>query len=218
MERDSLPGAADLRFFGAVGASISHEMKNVLAIINEMVGLLDDLSRMAATGRPLEPERLQSMTGRMQAQVARGDGIMRGLNRFCHSVDRPRDTLDLTDLTGFVADLAKRRAALREVTLETPPPPQPQRVTANAFALEHLIWACLERAIALADRGATLVLRTEAGPAGPRVRITGLTPAGPTAWAAIPDEGEGRLAERLGATLSADPAAGELILSLPELG
>jgi hypothetical protein len=218
MERDSLPGAADLQFFGVVGASISHEMKNVLAIINEMVGLLDDLSRMATSGRPLEPERLQTMTGRLKAQVARGDGIMRGLNRFCHSVDRPQDTMDLTDLAGFVADLAKRRAALREVTLETPAPVQPRRVTGNAFALEHLIWAGLERAIGLAARGSTLALLTEAGPSGPRVRITGLPPAGAADWGAIPDARERALAERLGATLAAEPAAGELVLNLPEHG
>jgi hypothetical protein len=38
-----------LQFFGKMTASISHEIKNVLAIINENAGLLED--RDAATGK-----------------------------------------------------------------------------------------------------------------------------------------------------------------------
>ena len=51
MEKHSATHTLDLQFFGAVGAPISHEMKNVLAILNESAGLLGDFSRMAATGR-----------------------------------------------------------------------------------------------------------------------------------------------------------------------
>jgi hypothetical protein len=40
-----------LAFFGKINASISHELKNVMAIISETAGLLKDLSDMAATGR-----------------------------------------------------------------------------------------------------------------------------------------------------------------------
>ena len=35
-------GGSGLQFFGKVSASISHELKNVLAIINENAGLLED--------------------------------------------------------------------------------------------------------------------------------------------------------------------------------
>ncbi|NNG12708.1 MAG: sensor histidine kinase, partial [Halobacteria archaeon] len=39
--------AQELRYFGKVTASISHELKNVLAILNEHTGLLQDLTAMA---------------------------------------------------------------------------------------------------------------------------------------------------------------------------
>ena len=39
-----------LQFFGKMTASISHEIKNVLAIINENAGLLEDLALMADRG------------------------------------------------------------------------------------------------------------------------------------------------------------------------
>ena len=38
----------DLTFFGKVNASISHELKNILAIISETAGLLGDLVHLAA--------------------------------------------------------------------------------------------------------------------------------------------------------------------------
>jgi C4-dicarboxylate-specific signal transduction histidine kinase len=215
MEKHSATHTLDLQFFGAVGASISHEMKNVLAILNESAGLLGDFSRMAATGRPLDPERLQAMAGRMQAQVARGDGIMRALNRFSHSVDRIEETLDLADAAAFVAELARRRAAMKEVSLEAPAAAAPLRVTANAFALQHLLWAGLERALTQASRGAALNLKAEAGPSGPRVRITGLPPAAAEGDEPFPNDREYALAERLGAELAIDRGAGELILSFP---
>ena len=44
-----------LRFFGKITASVTHEIKNALATINENAGLMTDYIEMAARGRPLEP-------------------------------------------------------------------------------------------------------------------------------------------------------------------
>ncbi len=46
-ERTQLDG---LRFFGMINASISHEIKNVLAIISESAGLMEDLLLLAQKG------------------------------------------------------------------------------------------------------------------------------------------------------------------------
>ncbi len=48
-------GECGLQCFGSISASISHELKNALAIINENAGLLEDLSFMAEKGLPLDP-------------------------------------------------------------------------------------------------------------------------------------------------------------------
>jgi hypothetical protein len=42
-ETDSL-GRQGLQFFGKISASVSHEIKNVLAVIGENAGLLEDLA------------------------------------------------------------------------------------------------------------------------------------------------------------------------------
>ena len=198
----------DLKFFGAVSASISHELKNVLAIINEMMGLLDDLSRMAEKGRPLEPERLQSVAAKMKQQIDRGDGIIRGMNQFAHSVDHREDSIDLNDLVAFVGRLAQRRLAQREVALETRAGEAPATLSMNRFALEHLLWAALARAMQWALPGTRIVVEVPAGSASVVLRAQTDPSAGEQAGAAAEDLAA--LAGRLGATVKENAKAGEV--------
>ena len=60
-----------LQFFGKMTASISHEIKNVLAIINENAGLLGDLALLAERGVAIEPQRLNDMSRTVMKQVSR---------------------------------------------------------------------------------------------------------------------------------------------------
>lgn len=52
--------------------TVSHELKNVLAIVNENAGLLDDLLLLAAKGKPLNPERLQRLAVNIHGQGTTG--------------------------------------------------------------------------------------------------------------------------------------------------
>jgi signal transduction histidine kinase len=96
IQNDTLRRAPDdrytydgLAFFGRVNASISHELKNVMAIISETAGLLGDLSDMAATGSPVPPDMLKSCTGSIMEEIQRGFTVIRQMNRFAHSIDTP---------------------------------------------------------------------------------------------------------------------------------
>ena len=75
-------GKEGLQFFGKISASISHEIKNVLAIINENAGLLEDFTLMAEKGRPIDMERFKTVAGKIRGQVGRADGIVKNFNRF----------------------------------------------------------------------------------------------------------------------------------------
>jgi C4-dicarboxylate-specific signal transduction histidine kinase len=205
----------DLKFFGAVGASISHEMKNVLAIINEMMGLLDDLSRLSASGRSFDMDRLQQIASRMKTQIQRGNEIMRDLNRFAHSMDHEEQSMDLTDMVDFVSGLAKRRASLNHVTLEAAVGSGPVSTTTNAFALEHLLWACLEQALQMTAKGTTVRMSVKQAAAGPCIHFGPLESIGRLNAENPTNNKIKALAERLGAELTAEPSAKELILHLP---
>ena len=76
-----------VQVFARISASISHEIKNILSIINENAGLLDDFAQMADRDEGVAVERVRSVTGIIAKQVDRSNTIMKNLNRFAHSAD-----------------------------------------------------------------------------------------------------------------------------------
>jgi signal transduction histidine kinase len=159
-------GETGLLFFGKVSASISHELKNVLAIINENAGLLEDLSFAARQGSPLDPERLDRVAGNFSKQIHRADTILKNLSTFAHSVDQFSAQVDLYELVRLVANLAGRPAAMHKITLETMQPSEPVHLAGNPFLLENLVWLCLEYAIAATSADRTLTLIPEKNDSG----------------------------------------------------
>ena len=56
--QDKFQISHDLVFFGKVNASISHELKNILAIISETTGFLKDLAEMPLGTKSVTPETI----------------------------------------------------------------------------------------------------------------------------------------------------------------
>ena len=71
VERLELVSEESLRFFGAMSASVSHEIKNKLAVINEKAGLVEDIAVAMRSGRA--PIRIVSRPrrGRSSSRFAR---------------------------------------------------------------------------------------------------------------------------------------------------
>lgn len=152
-------GAADtlgLHFFGTMTASISHELKNALAIINENAGLLGDLALLAEKGRPLDPERLKTRAEKIRQQVQRADNIIRRLNRFAHSAHEGAASIDVFEVFEFTVALAARLAAMKTVSL-TVEPGTPVQMEVRPFQLENLLWLCLKQVFALATESQSVV-------------------------------------------------------------
>lgn len=154
-----LPGAMGLHYIAKVTASISHELKNVLAIINENKGLLEDLSFAAKRGKPIEPERLERTCGQMTKQIDRADTILKTMSRFAHSFDHPETSVDLHDLCQLVVTLAGRMAAQRRVILQVDQPDELQTLTRHPFIVQNLLWRCLELAIAATSEDTVLTIK-----------------------------------------------------------
>jgi K+-sensing histidine kinase KdpD len=93
------------QFVAAVCASLSHEIKNCLAIINENAGLMGDLAMLAAQGRSVDPERHTRIAQAVQKHVRQADQLVKHLNTFAHSGDVATRELDLADSILFVVTL-----------------------------------------------------------------------------------------------------------------
>ena len=105
----------EIGFMGKVTASLSHEIKNTLAIINESVGLMGDLLRKDAPEDWPQYSRLTKLMGSIEEQVQRSAAIVKRLNQFAHSMDKSLVDLDLNETVRQTVILAQRFATLRRV-------------------------------------------------------------------------------------------------------
>lgn len=139
--------AAGLQIFGRILASISHEIKNVLAVIRESSGLMEDLLAMHRRGVPLDLEKFAKLADRVRRQTERADMIVKHMNRFAHSVDEPMEMVEVGELIGLMTALGQRPASMKEVSLSAEAPQEPVTVLTNRFLLQLAVWTGLEFAL-----------------------------------------------------------------------
>jgi C4-dicarboxylate-specific signal transduction histidine kinase len=209
-------GKEGLQFFGKMSASISHEIKNVLSIINENAGLLEDLASMAETGRPIDMGRFKTVAGKIRRQVARADDIIKNLNRFAHSADDFKEDVDLDDALDFVIGLTNRLFVIQGVSVEQTSVEGSVVIQTTLFLLQNLLWLCLSFAMELTGDEKKVRLFVEKPDRGARIRFSNLKGIGKISKDRFPSSKEKALLNALGAKISFNESEGELILELPD--
>lgn len=205
-------GLDGLAFFGRISASISHELKNFLAIFNEQAGILEDMALLAEKGGELRIERLKTLAGNMLAQVKRADVVLGHMNAFAHSVDTHEANVDAVGAVALVLALSRRLAACKGVGLTISESGVSLPVRTCPFFLQNLLFLLLWRAVEGADASKSVRVSVAQEQSAVLVRFEGLTPA---AVSAPDDDKEAGLLALLGAELRRDPV-GALILVLPQ--
>ena len=168
-------GQEELHYFGKVSASISHELKNVLAILNENAGLLQDFATMAEQGQPLDPERIRRLAATMLEQIQRGDVIIKRMNRFAHSADENRATVNLNELIVMVVELFQRTAVSRGVKVDVKTSAAAMTIKTDPFALETLLGSLLYQVTENAADIGSLRLELESVGDKSQIKFSGLT-------------------------------------------
>ncbi len=208
-------GGEGLQFFGKMSASISHEIKNVLAIINENTGLIEDYTIMAEKGAPFEPGKFRSLTEKVSIQIRRADRIVKNMNTFAHSIDESAKIIDLSDFLEFARVLFARFAVMRGIALESKPSESSLMITTPPFFLLNLIWFCLELAMDTAGSGKTVGLSARKTDTWAQIRFTELKALGEATTGEFPGEKEKPLLDLLKAEIEIKRERGEILLSLP---
>lgn len=202
-------GPEGLAFVGRITASVSHELKNSLALINENAGLMQDLLAMAERGRPLDQAMLATASERIGRHVARANATIGNLNRFAHLADHPLRQVDVTEETALCVALHHRPASQREVRLVLAPAAGEIRVRTRPLLFADALHQCLMLAIGGAA-GGELTISTAGVPGGAEVRISGLAPD-----ACPPRDAAGGLFAAVGAEVRCE--GGELVLSMGDV-
>jgi hypothetical protein len=204
--------AEGLNFFGKVNASISHELKNILAIISETSGFLNDLTDLAKQGKDLQLSLLESCNDSIAEEIQRGFDTIKQMNKFAHSVDIPIKEVDLIEtlkltitLSGFLSTAGKVR--LRD-SLESIPP-----VLTSPFLLQDLIYQLLIFLYQSPSQenhvGIELAPHNTHG-----VHLKFIAPTRKN-WDGFPTEKIQRIADILGIEFSETDAPANLILKVP---
>jgi signal transduction histidine kinase len=163
-----------LQFFGEMTLSISHEIKNVLAIINENAGLLEDFTLMLDRGAAIEPQRMKNISRAVTKQVQRANTMVRNMNRLAHSVDASIKTIDLNDVLELLVALSDRFASTRGVAVKPKLNQSPLELRSYPFFLLNLLWLCLDFAMDAAGEDKIVELAPQRSTAGVQVFFKGL--------------------------------------------
>jgi C4-dicarboxylate-specific signal transduction histidine kinase len=205
-----------LIFFGRISASISHEIKNVLAILNENAGLLEDLILISEKGMPLNNDRIKSVAATMKSQIKRGDLITRNMNSFAHSIDEPLRSIHVYETMELIVALTERFADMREVKLKLLDHSERSSISTSPFFLQNLIYCCIEYAIDSTGEDRTVHISTQKHGNAIKIKfsnLTGLSDNGPEVF---PTKREKELTDLLKADIQLDRVAGCITISIPE--
>ena len=204
------------QFFGKMTASISHEIKNAMAIINENAGLLEDLALLAERGAAIEPQRLINLSGTVMKQVGRADAILKNMNRLAHSVDESIKTIDLNNILELLVALSGRFASMRGIDLQPRLGQSPLTLKTSAFFLMNLLWLCLDFAMDAAGEDKIVGLVPQKTKTGVQVSFKDLGGLAGAPLNHFPAEREKCLCGLLGAGLEVSGENREIVVRFAE--
>ncbi|MBS3754503.1 MAG: HAMP domain-containing histidine kinase [Desulfobacterales bacterium] len=135
-----------LTFFGKMTANLTHEVKNVLAIIQESAGLMEDITAICPLTEKKYQEKFNRSMATIKQQLHRGIDLTTQFNRFAHTPDRASAELNLVDTVGQFCLLTERFARLKHIGLTAGEPPANERIrlTTNPVQFYMALFFSLE--------------------------------------------------------------------------
>ena len=205
--------AEGFSFFGITNRLISHELKNILAIISETAGLFEELVELSESGVKLESGRLRALGESIEEEIGRANAVVGLMNRFAHSVDDLVGEVDINRTLDLMIGLARFNPLSKSVKIRREEG-ETHGVYTCPFFLQNLIHRALEFALEFPGPKREILMRTDAGEdQGVRIRLSGIASE---SVGAFPAEDTQRLAHTISVHLSSDSLAGELSLTLPQ--
>lgn len=206
-------------FMGKVTASVTHELQNVLAVIKESAGLMEDLIMMMNQGNGLSgvEEKFATCLGTIKSQAYRGVSLTSNLNAFAHSPDYPVSTFNPAETIKKLMKISERIFRLKGAEISFPEPDSASSITTDLLAFQMLLFACLEAlAITLSPKAISLNLQSGTGQTIIHFSVAEALPAPENSLQESIPESAIQTCQRLGGRLETtiDPAG--ICLTLPD--
>jgi hypothetical protein len=223
MTASQYPEAA---FLAAMTASATHEVRNVLAIIKESAGLVDDMVRVFGARGALDQEKVLRALSRIDVQVKRGAELLTNLNRLSHTVDEDMATVNLGQEVQQLVFLSQRFAKKGGHAVLAGPLSENATARVSPLRLHMGLYAAMEFCLGRLAEGASVTVAVAEIDGAPCVDFSCEAPAaqgpGTASDGSSPGEAWGDLSElvsSLGAVLErAEVGFGVRILFPPRTG
>ncbi|MFH2133105.1 MAG: hypothetical protein ABIK68_22220 [bacterium] len=131
-------------FLGAITAGATHELSNVLAIIQQSAGLMQDLCSLSPEKSFPHQETIVRSLEAIDRQLQRGAALLSCLNRFAHSADRDRASLNLWELINRMLVLCRRNAGMKSITLALTGPNPGYTLVTHPLHLEMALFSAIQ--------------------------------------------------------------------------
>jgi signal transduction histidine kinase len=204
--------AEGFSFFGMTNRLISHEVKNILAIISETSGLMNELVELSGRGMALEPDRLRLLSESIIEDVERANRIIRNLNTFAHSVDNFIGEVDIREIVGLMMEVCLLDSALKKIELNLVGGDACLIYTSPLF-LENLLFHVINFSLRHPDPEKKIWISLDSNDGRTRIALSGLASR---ITDEFPAKRESLLAEALSAEIALDAKKGELLIGFPE--
>jgi len=143
----------EIAFFGKITAGVTHEIKNVLAIIKEASGLMEDIMSISPEAVISNQDKIQISLTRIKDQVRRGIKLTGRLNKFAHSSYESLAVINLYEIIEQVIELSARFAGYKKVVLKVYPPDQSISIRTRSVQLQRTLFECIECCLDLMHSG-----------------------------------------------------------------
>ena len=204
-----------LQYFRTMLLSYSHEAKNVLAVINENAGLMDDYILMAQKGKSLNLERLSSLSATIRKQVIRLNGLITDVRQAAEGIENNTQEICLVNHARQVSELLSKKAATRTIRFEVCAREEPILIHARPVLLLHMLWICLDYAMGVSKQGSQIGLTLEKRTTDAVVLISGIDGLeSATITTIMPDEQRNAVLSALNADLKVDENEKTVMLTI----
>ena len=155
MRSSKYPEAA---FLAAMTAGATHEVRNVLAIIKESAGLIQDLLQVSRHRSDMDEEKVQRAVDRIETQVKRGADLLTNLNRLAHTLDQDRSTVDLGQEVEQLVFLSQRFARKKGHQVSAVTETEECPLNTDALLLHMVLFAAMECCLEELPEGSLLTV------------------------------------------------------------
>lgn len=135
---------AEIAFIVTLTADATHELNNILAIIRESAGLVQDLMNAAELVRPERKATAQNCLDTIEQRIEKGIQLLKDLNRLAHDPDQTIARIDVVETVRRLIRLCQRSAGQKQTRLVLKNTTANPTLTCNPLLFQTALYTSLQ--------------------------------------------------------------------------